>query len=76
MMSIHQTILYFPNKNFDSSYDSVDRAILSNPHMFKGMSYSVEKCLSLLSANTPPLLTSGKFLRSFEKSQKKTIDIS
>ena len=38
----------------------MDRAILANPHKFKGISYSVEKCLALLYDQNEPVLAKAQ----------------
>jgi len=57
--------LIFEIVDFDFSYDSVDKAILANPHTFNKISYSVEKCLSsavsTIDTYTPTSSASGKF---------------
>jgi hypothetical protein len=57
--------LIFDIVDFNFSYDSVDKAILANPHTFNRIPYSVEKCLSsaatTIDTYAPRSSASGKF---------------
>ncbi len=57
--------LIFEIVDFNFSYDSVDKAILANPHTFNKISYSVEKYLSsavsTIDTYTSTSSASGKF---------------